>query len=191
MSSANLEVPFEWRVVLMVTGGLGVIGCGGPVLVDPGGRLGAVAWLAVIEAGDGFVGIGAAVEDDDRSVGLLGLDDEVEGKEGSAMALEAGGPVFRKEDHARANAMGEVGLRWRKVGEGPVLFLEKLFVDKGVFVGMEAKDGGVPNLWAASGDAAHSADPIVDDGNFFWFESEEGIEWTTNDDVEVEEKGGA
>lgn len=144
--------------------------------------------FSIIEPLDGFVGVGAPMKDNDWRGRFFWFEKEVEGKEGAAVAFEAGGPVFWEEDHVRPDTVSEVRLGRRKIGEGVIFFLEILFVDKSLFVGKKTKDGRVTYFGALAGNPAETTNPIVNDGDFVGFKCQEGINRPSENDVEVQKE---
>lgn len=105
------------------------------------------------------------------------------------MTLEATYPFGRPEHHPRADAMGEVGLRWTEICDRPVFLLVELTPNKVAPVEFEAEDRGVSDHWILPEDRFVGGDPVVNDGDLVLVsKGEKIIQRASDDDIEIEEK---
>lgn len=163
-----------------------------PLVHNPrGGEATAVEFLG-LEAGDGGVGIGSAVKDDDAGLGTAGGEQEIEGEERNAGALEAADPFFGPPVDL-LHGMGHEGLFGgiEVMIDGILHFADEGFVDVVALAGLKAEAGGVADIRALAEELLAALDPVVDDAVFARQVVEEAVDVALNDDVEVEEEGGA
>jgi hypothetical protein len=154
---------------------------------DPGdcsyGMMGALALVAF----ESRVGIGAAVEGEHLRAGWeLWSEDVIERPGRATVALEATDPVFGPEFHALLDAVGEVSLGWVKIGESMVAFGVVLIDHVLALAGFEAKDGGVPDLGAASEELLAAFNPVVNDADVVEAVIEKAVDVVGDEEVEIE-----